>query len=69
VSVLDEWTQPFKGLCLYYPGHRHIPMGLKAFIAFIRNRVTLLQSGALQTVGRILRTVPSATEFAGGSTH
>ncbi|WBU47322.1 LysR family transcriptional regulator [Kosakonia pseudosacchari] len=36
VSVLDEWTQPFKGLCLYYPGHRHIPVGLQAFIAFIR---------------------------------
>lgn len=38
VSVLDEWTQPFKGLCLYYPGHRHIPMGLKAFIAFVRQQ-------------------------------
>ncbi|MGY5957153.1 hypothetical protein ACUY4R_001764 [Kosakonia sp. BK9b] len=25
MSVLNEWTQPFKGLCLYYPGHRHIP--------------------------------------------
>ena len=36
VSVLNEWTQPFKGLCLYYPGHRHIPAGLQAFIAFIR---------------------------------
>ncbi|WP_039058362.1 LysR family transcriptional regulator [Enterobacter sp. Bisph1] len=36
VSVLDEWTQPFKGLCLYYPGHRHIPAALRTFIAFIR---------------------------------
>lgn len=39
VSVLDAWTQPFKGLCLYYPGHRHIPTGLQAFIAFIREAV------------------------------
>lgn len=39
VSVLDAWTQPFKGLCLYYPGHRHIPLGLQAFIAFIREAV------------------------------
>lgn len=36
VSVLNEWTQPFEGLRLYYPGHRHIPVGLQAFIAFIR---------------------------------
>ncbi|MEO3738978.1 LysR family transcriptional regulator [Kosakonia sp. WA-90] len=39
VSVLDAWTHPFKGLCLYYPGHRHIPLGLQAFIAFIREAV------------------------------
>ncbi len=38
VSVLDAWTQPFKGLCLYYPGHRHIPEGLRAFIDFVRAR-------------------------------
>ncbi len=32
VSVMEEWCPPFGGLCLYYPGRRHIPPGLKAFI-------------------------------------
>lgn len=38
VSVLEEWTQPFAGLRLYYPGHRHVPPGLQALVAMIRER-------------------------------
>lgn len=30
--LLKEWSPPSPGLALYYPGHRHIPATLRAFI-------------------------------------
>ena len=33
VSGLEEWCPSFGGLRLYYPGRRHVPPRLKAFIA------------------------------------
>lgn len=35
-TVLDNWCPEFEGLCLYYPGHRHVPAGLRAFVAVLK---------------------------------
>ncbi|SMF16480.1 transcriptional regulator, LysR family [Tistlia consotensis] len=36
VRLLDDWAPAFPGLSLYYPGHRLVPAGLKAFVALVR---------------------------------
>ena len=36
VRVLEDWTRPFAGLCLYYPGRRNPSAALKAFIGLAR---------------------------------
>jgi DNA-binding transcriptional LysR family regulator len=39
VQVLEDWTPASPGLCLYYPSHRHVPAGLRAFVALVRERM------------------------------
>lgn len=36
VRLLEDWTPPFAGLCLYYPGRRNLSAGVKAFLALAR---------------------------------
>jgi DNA-binding transcriptional LysR family regulator len=36
LAVLEDWCPEIDGLCLYYPGHRHVPAGLQAFIDVMR---------------------------------
>jgi DNA-binding transcriptional LysR family regulator len=39
LCVLEEWCPWIPGLFLYYPGHRNLPMGLKAFIDVLKGGV------------------------------
>lgn len=36
--VLEPWWQSFSGPFLYYPGRRHLPAPLRAFVDFIKTR-------------------------------
>jgi DNA-binding transcriptional LysR family regulator len=35
--LLEDWTPPYPGLCLYYPGRRNLSAGVKAFLALARS--------------------------------
>lgn len=36
IFVLADWCPPIPGLALYYPGHRHVPFALRAFIDVLK---------------------------------
>lgn len=38
-AVLEDWTPPFPGLHFYYPRHRHMTAGLRAFIDLLREEM------------------------------
>jgi DNA-binding transcriptional LysR family regulator len=37
VRVLEDWSPSFEGLFLYYPGHRQVPLALRALIDMLRS--------------------------------
>jgi DNA-binding transcriptional LysR family regulator len=34
--VLEDWSPSFEGFFLYYPGHRQVPVALRALIDMLR---------------------------------
>jgi DNA-binding transcriptional LysR family regulator len=36
VRVLEEWCRPFPGFHFYFPGRRHMPAALRAFVDFMK---------------------------------
>jgi DNA-binding transcriptional LysR family regulator len=36
IAVLEDWCPVIPGLFLYYPGHRQVPAGLRAFVAMLK---------------------------------
>jgi DNA-binding transcriptional LysR family regulator len=52
IRVLDDWTPSYPGLCLYYPGHRHVPAGLRAFITVIREVMGKQRKAQARIAGR-----------------
>jgi DNA-binding transcriptional LysR family regulator len=41
VPVLESWWQSFPGPFLYYPGRRHLPAPLRAFVDFIKSEAPI----------------------------
>lgn len=50
-KVLEPWSPAEPGLCLYYPGHRNIPAGMRAFVALAKEIYSGLESDWLHFEG------------------
>jgi DNA-binding transcriptional LysR family regulator len=51
-AAMEDWTPPFPGLRLYYPGHRHMTAGLRAFVDLLREESKATAKG--KAVTRVL---------------
>jgi hypothetical protein len=49
--VLEDWSPSFEGLFLYYPGHRQVPVALRALMDMLRAaRGSAPAKGSLQGI-------------------
>jgi DNA-binding transcriptional LysR family regulator len=46
IRILDEWTPAFPGLCLYYPGRRNLPVGVREFLNLARRHAAEMSKRA-----------------------
>ncbi|MCL6316000.1 LysR family transcriptional regulator [Pectobacterium atrosepticum] len=44
VTVLEPWSPPIPGLCLYFPANRHMPASLRALVDMIKKTPTLVRN-------------------------
>jgi DNA-binding transcriptional LysR family regulator len=64
-AVLDDWTPPFPGLRLYYPRHRHMTAGLRAFIDLLREENNAeRKAGSTSAVGKTRKATAAKTPAA-----
>jgi len=54
-AVLEDWTPPFPGLRLYYPGHRHMAAGLRAFVDMLREERKSARKGRAAAQRRTMK--------------
>ncbi|RFB68002.1 MULTISPECIES: LysR family transcriptional regulator [unclassified Herbaspirillum] len=45
--ILQPWWQTFSGPFLYYPGRRHVPAPLRAFVDYVREQQAVGQSATI----------------------
>jgi DNA-binding transcriptional LysR family regulator len=46
VRVLEDWSPAFEGFFLFYPGHRQVPVALRALIDMIRTTRSAASAGS-----------------------
>jgi DNA-binding transcriptional LysR family regulator len=58
MTVLEDWCPPIPGLMLYYPGNRHVPSTLRAFIDVLREANRILPHCVQESLGAPTTTRP-----------